>query len=348
MLASVGALGRWLNAHNRPCLVFLEHSVSVLTRSLPAAAKAVAAPLPAYQLYGERQQPQGAEPWHVETIWARSRLHDWEIRPHQHEGFQQFLHMSTGRAELWLDGQDAPLIGPCVVLVPPMTAHGFRFQPGVQGHVITVQAQHVQALLAGLGAPATLSQALTQPAQLSLQRLGTAARALQNCVQNLAQEYADHAAWRAQALDAALLQLLVLLARALPAASPSAQAAASSRAADHLERYRALVASRFRLQPKVSDLAAELGLTATQLNRVCQATLGQSALALLHARMLLEAQRQLAYTTQSVKRIGMELGFADPAYFSRFFQRLSGQSPQAWRDSSQNRATTHQASTEAA
>jgi AraC-like DNA-binding protein len=58
-----------------------------------------------------------------------------------------------------------------------------------------------------------------------------------------------------------------------------------------------------------------------------RAQLGRGALELLHARIALEAQRQLAYTTQSVKHIGLDLGFADPGYFTRFFQRLCGSSP---------------------
>jgi AraC family transcriptional activator of pobA len=38
----------------------------------------------------------------------------------------------------------------------------------------------------------------------------------------------------------------------------------------------------------------------------------------------------------SVKQIGLGLGFADPAYFTRFFQRETGQSPTAWRQMAQS------------
>lgn len=358
MLHSVVARPPILNARLRHKLVLLEHTGRVFSRpqhppSAPPSAPPTAAALPAYQLYGEQARPQGHEPWHLETIWSRSRLHDWEIQPHRHEGFQQFLHIAQGRAEAWLDGRLAPLVGPCVVSVPPLAAHGFRFEPQVQGHVLTVQAQHLNQLLGHpLGGPANptrqpsasqpdpeLAARLAQPAHLSLQRQGALARQLHSQLAELAEEYTGHAAWRAQALDAALLRWVLNLARALPAGGAAPTAARDSRAADHLVRYRALVESRFRLQPRVADLAAELGLTATQLNRVCRATVGQSALALLHARMLLEAQRQLAYTRQSIKQIGLDLGFADPAYFSRFFQRGSGLGPAAWREASHALAT---------
>ena len=82
----------------------------------------------------------------------------------------------------------------------------------------------------------------------------------------------------------------------------------------------------------MGESAAELGITPAQLNRACQQVLGHNALGVLHARLLLEAQRELAYTTMSVKQIAFGLGFADAAYFTRFFQRGTGRSPSVWRE----------------
>ncbi|MGS0758095.1 helix-turn-helix domain-containing protein, partial [Roseateles sp. GG27B] len=59
--------------------------------------------------------------------------------------------------------------------------------------------------------------------------------------------------------------------------------------------------------------------------------LGHPALALLQARIVLQAKRELTYTTLSVKQIAHELGFADAAYFTRFFQRETQMTPTAWR-----------------
>lgn len=283
--------------------------------------------LPNFQLYGEAERPAVAERLHVETISSRSRLHDWEIRPHRHEAMFQILHMASGRAEATLDGATHPLLGPAVVTVPAMVAHGFRFQPEVQGHVITVQAPQLDSLLAP--EPGLLAR-WQQPGVALLRSAGGPARGVAAAVQALATEYAGHQPWRAMALDSLLLQLMLALGRLLPAPAP-ALASPPDRAAGHLQRYRALVEARFRLQPRVADLAAELGITATQLNRVCRAVLDRSALELLHDRLLLEAQRQLTYTTLSVKRIGLDLGFGDAGYFTRFFQRGCGCTPSAWR-----------------
>lgn len=298
--------------------------MSVATRPAPPPLPT----LPSYLLYGEQGGSAGAERLHVETISARSQLHDWEIRPHRHPSFFQILYIASGRAQASLDGHDQPLLGPCVVVVPALVAHGFVFEPQVQGQVITVQQPHLAATLAD--APGLWSL-FGSPQHFALARRGTSARELASAVQSLVGEYAETRVWRSAALDNALRQLMLALARCGPGPGAPAPAPAP-RAADHVGRYTALVESRYRLQPRVLDLSAELGITSTQLNRLCRSTLGRPALGVLHDRLILEAQRQLAYTRQSVKRIALDLGFTDAGYFSRFFQRHCGLSPSDWRD----------------
>ena len=46
---------------------------------------------------------------------------------------------------------------------------------------------------------------------------------------------------------------------------------------------------------------------------------------------MLEAQRDLAYTTLAIKQIADGLDFTDAGYFTRFFQRQTGHTPGTWR-----------------
>jgi AraC family transcriptional activator of pobA len=87
----------------------------------------------------------------------------------------------------------------------------------------------------------------------------------------------------------------------------------------------------FRRHPTQAELAARLGITPTQLNRACKQVLGHTAQGVLHARLLLQAQRELAYNGLSIKQIAFDLGFSDAAYFTRFFRRGAGVSPAQWR-----------------
>ena len=283
--------------------------------------------LPAYALYGEDADPALADRLHLESIAARSRLHDWEIRPHRHENAFQLLLVLGGRAEARLDGATVALDGPAAVTVPALAAHGFRFDERIDGWVLTIDERHLRTLLAG---EASLADTLLVLRARPLAGAGVAPR-LDALTRALHDEWQGHAPWRQGALDALLRLVLVEVARALPETEGGPEPW-PERAVEHVRRYRRLVDAHYREQPRLDVLAARLGITPTQLNRVCRQVLGRSALGVLHARVLLEAQRELAYTTMSVKQIALGLGFADAAYFTRFFQRGAGAAPTVWRE----------------
>lgn len=283
---------------------------------------------PVYELYGEQAMGATLDGLHCESIADRSRLHNWEIQPHRHAALLQLLLIEQGRAQVRLDAEELSLRSPCLVLVPPLVVHGFRFAPDTAGLVLTLdQPQLARQLQAS---PGLLDQVSSARA-LTLEKRSTGAAELLDAARWLAQEYASAAPpWRRLALDSAIARLVLAVARLQPAIAAS-ERPGDSRSLQHLARYRAEIERRYREQPSVAALAQPLGITPTQLNRLCQRELGCSALALLHQRLLLEAKRELSYTTLPIRQIADGLGFADPAYFTRFFQRLAGQSPSHWR-----------------
>ncbi|GLU36798.1 hypothetical protein Pssp01_08910 [Pseudomonas sp. NBRC 100443] len=54
-------------------------------------------------------------------------------------------------------------------------------------------------------------------------------------------------------------------------------------------------------------------------------------MAVINARLVLEAKRELAHSRQSIKAIAHDLGFSDVGYFSRFFHRNTHSSPGEFR-----------------
>ncbi|WP_202314027.1 helix-turn-helix domain-containing protein [Mesorhizobium sp. L-8-10] len=100
-----------------------------------------------------------------------------------------------------------------------------------------------------------------------------------------------------------------------------------------IQRFRQLVELHFREGLGVEDYARSLNVTRSHLHEACMRLAGQTPLAIIHARLIEEARTRLEQTDMSVEQVGYSLGFRDPAYFNRFFRRLTGQTPGAFRKS---------------
>lgn len=81
----------------------------------------------------------------------------------------------------------------------------------------------------------------------------------------------------------------------------------------------------------MAEHAEALGVTPTHLTRVCRAETGRTAAALLTERQLHAARRLLIATDVPVQDIARHLGFGSAAYFTRFIQQHTQQTPTALR-----------------
>ncbi len=296
--------------------------------------------IPNYALYGDKVQPAWLDMVHFEWIHERSSLFDYEIAPHFHDGQIQLLYITQGGGEVFIDGAKWPLAPRTLVVVPARHVHGFHFLPDIDGPVVTA-AQRPLESLAAVAAPDVLPH-LRRPLVLTVPDPVRHADALMPLFEAIARESRAHSSGDVAAGSALLLAVFVQIARIAKALQVNGDdgggdAAARSRKAVQVERFRALVDARFRERLPVEAYAAAVGLSAGQLSRLCRDTLGRSALAVINARVVHEAERELVYSTLTVKQIAGLLGFADEAYFGRFFKRQTGRTPTDFRDAARRR-----------
>ena len=95
--------------------------------------------------------------------------------------------------------------------------------------------------------------------------------------------------------------------------------------------------SHFASGASLAEHAAFLNVTPTHLTRVCKAEIGKTAGALLTERLLHAARRLLTDTDAPAKDIAQHLGFGSAAYFTRFIQQHTRQSPIQLRRSTRTR-----------
>ena len=79
--------------------------------------------------------------------------------------------------------------------------------------------------------------------------------------------------------------------------------------------------------------AQQLNMSIKQLNFLVREIHGKTVSNLIHERIIVDAQLSLQSSQCSVKTIAYNLGFEDPSYFSRFFRRYTGLSPNQYRKS---------------
>ena len=88
-----------------------------------------------------------------------------------------------------------------------------------------------------------------------------------------------------------------------------------------------LVEQNFRKLHSVTDYANRLGISPKSITKHFQKLGAKTPSEFIKNRILLEAKRLLIYTDKTVKEVAFELGFNDPAYFTRFFTKAILKSP---------------------
>ena len=100
---------------------------------------------------------------------------------------------------------------------------------------------------------------------------------------------------------------------------------------DIIREYNYLVELHFKEKHAVKDYADMLFRSPKTLSNLFKKSRHMSPSQVIQNRIIIEAQRQLIYTDQSISDIAEDLGFTDIQVFSRFFKKREGISPRKYR-----------------
>lgn len=284
--------------------------------------------VPQFVLYGEASHHDSLEFLHLEPIATRSRANGWVIKPHRHARLHQLILVFSGTVTAWVDEQEHHLDGACCISLPPGIVHGFRFAPETQGVVLTV-AQAMVTDLADERTKTYLDALFARPEIISFPLGSAVLRQLNANVEQMMDEFRSINPGRHLLCEWLLQAVLLQLSRSIALQHRTTDARSPENTT--MQQFRALIEAHFTRQWKVEDYARELNMPPARLNRMCKNSAGKNAKALLQERLLLEAKRKLIYTRATIEHIAFDLGYVDPAYFSRVFQQAEGTSPKVYR-----------------
>lgn len=241
----------------------------------------------------------------------------------------------SGSGTVRLGEAESALAAPCVIWLPAGKAGRVRLAAGVRGSAIKVSESALgRAVPAGPSA-APLRQSLELPllgANIDARRAGTLMAAMDAIAGEA--ERAEPAS--REAIMSHLTLILITLWRIGNPSPGDAQVSPRVLVQNFLQ----LVELHLRDHWTVARYAQALGISADRLNTAVHRATGLTPLALIHRRLVENAEALLERSTMQVGEIADALGFRDAAYFNRFFTRVVGLPPGRFRARSQRQRLT--------
>jgi AraC family transcriptional activator of pobA len=229
-----------------------------------------------------------------------------------------------------LEGESVPFEGPCALLLPTECVHGLDYEVDVDRWVVTIEVAYLTQVNAKLREFIALWEA---PRVIPLAGAAEAGMEFYSLVNSLKEEAESDAVGHVVGTEALLTTLLLRLARATPF-EQAANESATRNDIRQVDRFRKLIEEHYRENLTLQDYASKMAISLVQLRAACASAVEQSPTKMIHARIITEAKRNLIFGDMSVEQIAFGLGFADAAYFTRFFRREVGQAPSQFRAAS--------------
>ncbi len=251
------------------------------------------------------------------------------IFPHRHSFFQ-LLYITKGKGKHHVDFESYEIKPLQVHFLAPGQIHQWDLSPDADGYIINFDGSFFTSVCHN---PHFLSEfpffnSLTNRSAMDLTK--DVKGEVDKLVLRMMQEYEADMEYRADSLRALLLQLLITLARACKPAEKTPTARYNYIL---LRNFESLIEQNFRHKKLPKEYAELLFITPNHLNALCQSTVGKPAGEMIRDRVILEAKRLLANSAMTIAEIAYDLHFEDNAYFSRFFKKYTGYSPDEFRKS---------------
>jgi AraC family transcriptional regulator, transcriptional activator of pobA len=211
----------------------------------------------------------------------------------------------------------------------PGQVHSWSFQGRVDGYVINFSQAFLQSFLLK---PDYLDQFtfLTGNVKDAVVNLPAAAQpTVVQLFEQLVSESGQEQPMAADVIRALLVQLLVSISRL--SVQQSVRHQVNNYNYTLLKSFQKLIEQHYTQLRLPKDYAELLYITPNHLNALCKDMLGLPAGEVIRSRIVLEAKRLLVNLELNVSEIAARLNFDDNSYFTKFFKKQTGLTPEKFR-----------------
>lgn len=270
---------------------------------------------------------------HYESLEKLANFFGRNMPVHHHDRFYQLHVILTGKIHVNLDENSYVVQAPMFFLTPPTVPHAFITDSNAEGHVITVRQQLVWQLMENLIATGwDKSNFMASPLCVSLvpEKNKNAAHFLE-LLSLIAHESKQSGEDQGVALKALLQLILIDILRLADQGQPQQKTRKEDIRVFH--HFNQLIEQHYKEHLTLNQYSEKMNITEARLNDICRRLAGLPSKRLITDRLVQEARRLLSYSSVSISEIGYELGFQDPAYFTRFFRKNAGVTASKYRNS---------------
>ena len=248
-------------------------------------------------------------------------------RPERLE-FYQLIHFTGGKGRHEVDFRKYRVGKGTMILAQPKQVQQFHLDASLRGRLLLMDPVFVGGFEPGAAGPALHMEEWPAWLELPTWLDGDIARALDIVAR-------ETAGYRGDGLTARFLQhvvagLLVEIERFVRE-DQRGKKQWPAHGSEVLRLLKAEVESSFARERSVRYYGRRLGYSEKTLTRACMAGEGRTAKELIDQRVGLEAKRLLAHSSASFAEIGCQLGFSEATNFVKFFKRMAGVTPSAFR-----------------
>jgi AraC-like DNA-binding protein len=247
--------------------------------------------------------------------------------PHKHN-FYHLVLFTQGAGTHAIDFKTFPVVPWQIYFMAPGQVHGWNFEGSLDGYVINFSAAFFHSFLSK---PDYLEQFPFFGGQLNDSVINIPP-ALRQKVKDIFEEVvleSRHSQRLApDMIRALMIRLFITLGRlSLP------QQKADTQSYNHtlLKSFQKLIEQHYTTLKLPKQYAELLYITPNHLNALCNDVLGISAGEVIRKRIALEAKRLLVNFNLNIHEVADRLNFADNSYFTKFFKKQEGLSPEQFR-----------------
>lgn len=284
-------------------------------------------PIPVYDICTLATEKTDQEDFLTDRFAAYLDNHRNLHFPHRHS-FYHLVMFTSGSGTHDIDFKRFPVEAGQIYFMIPGQVHSWNFEDNIDGYIINFSEQFFQTLLLNPAYHERFSffSGFTEDEVLFLQDKNK--QNIARLFEQILSEYQQKQAFYKDMLRALLLELFINISR-----TSSDTLLKNQPKHGHLllKNFQTLINQHFNNLKLPKEYADLLYVTPNYLNALCKDLVRKSAGELIRERILLEAKRLLVNAELSIAEIAYQLNFTDNSYFTKFFKKQTGTTPEEFK-----------------